>query len=143
MDYHAGLLAGIAELLGDAGIGVYRATGVYKPDERGIVVSVMPEDPTEVMSVSIYDPTFTALSPSARADLAQTGIQIRWRTVGNPLIGYELFDRMRALLDRKRLELGDTVARGRLKSFGYVGTDSNQRHLFTSNWVLSGFAPRP
>ena len=142
MSYHSDLLENLARFLADNGAGVYRETGIYQPSERGIVFGQIPETPDEVIALRLQDPTTTELSPTAGADLTASRVQIAWRTVGNPLNGYKLFDRLRSLINGKRLGLGGNIVRGRYRSFGEIGPDSNHRVLFSSNWTLAGFEPR-
>ena len=142
MTFHSALLEDVAAWLAANGIGVYRETGIYQGSERGIVALAFPESPAEIISISVYEPEYTALSPTAAADLVSTRLQIRWRTVGDPREGVKVFDRLHALIDRKRIELGDRIVRGKYRSYMALGQDANNRWLFTSNWSLSAFASR-
>jgi hypothetical protein len=137
MTHHTDILRGAAELLGANDFGVYRESGVYQPDERGIVIAAFPETPREILSVAIYAPEYTGFSPTAKRQLTATRLQVRWRQAGNPLDGIETFDRLRALIHRQQLTLGPVQALGKYLSFSPMGQDANDRWSFTSNWQLS------
>ena len=142
MSYTTDMLEGLAQLLHDAGFGLYRADGVYKAGERGIVVGVFPEHPDEIVTIRAQQPTVRDLSPTAGADLRIVRVQILWRTVGNPLNGVKIFDQLEQLIRGRRLDLNGRIVRGGYVSYGDIGADANGRHQFTSNWTLAGFAPR-
>lgn len=137
MSHHITLLRGLAQALAAGGLGVYREDGVYQANERGIVVHAFPETPNEVISVALYLPEYTHLSPTAGRRLTRSRVQIRWRISGNPLEGIETFDALSHLLDNQRLVLDGHPFRGRYLSFAPLGQDSNNRFAFTSNWQLT------
>ncbi|MGI6878836.1 hypothetical protein [Microbacterium sp. gxy059] len=137
MSHHAQMLHGLAQHIADAELGIYRPDGVYQPDERGIVISAFPETPEEVISVALYQPAYTPFSPTASRRLTVSHIQIRWRTLGDPLNGIDMFDALSHLIDEQLLNLGPIIARGRYRSFSPIGQDKNHRTAFTSNWTLT------
>lgn len=138
MSYGTVLLKGYARWLDANDFGTYREDGVFAPTERGIVVSAMPEAPTEVLSVTRYLPEYFR-SYSGSRYLAATRVQLRFRlSAGNPLAGEDLFDRLFEAQDRQRLELGALSAHVHYLSFSPLGMDKNGRWAWTTNWQFTG-----
>jgi len=141
MTWHSTVLTGLAEQIAGAGLGVYREDGQYAEAERGIVMQAYPERPVELISLSLYLPERTLLSPTAKHDLSTPRVQIRYRLLGHPFGGIDMFDGLSAVIDGKHLTLGDAVATGEYVSFASLGQDASARHEFSTNWKLTGLRP--
>jgi hypothetical protein len=74
VSFTADLLDGLAQMLADAGVGVWRPTGAYAAAERAIVIGAMPPEPDAVIVLASFpvddDPS---LSDSV------VGVQVRCR----------------------------------------------------------------
>lgn len=68
-------------------------------------------------------------------------MQIRYRLMGSPFGGIDMFDALSALIDGKHLALGDVTATGEYVSFADLGQDASARHEFSTNWKLTGLRP--
>lgn len=79
MSYTGDLLDGLAQYLAAAGVGVYRADGVFAATDTAIVVGVMPSAPDRVVCLTAYPVTDDA----ALTDTT-TGVQVRTRTGPDP-----------------------------------------------------------
>lgn len=55
MSYVKDLLTGVAQLLNDAGVGVYKATGAYASTDRAIVFGDYPQQPNQCLVLN-YTP---------------------------------------------------------------------------------------
>ncbi|WDH77931.1 hypothetical protein PTQ19_10395 [Microbacterium esteraromaticum] len=142
MSFHPAVIEGLARALHTAGLGTYRENGVFTDEERGIVVHSFPEQPPEIIAVSLYLPDGTGLSPTADRRLSSAMVQIKYRLQGHPFEGLQLFDSLHDLIDRKRLDLGGVKVHGQYRSFSPLG-QSRTGFEFTSNWQLTGLAPLP
>ncbi|GMA22285.1 hypothetical protein GCM10025864_44500 [Luteimicrobium album] len=74
MGWTTDLLEGVAQMLADAGVGVWRPDGpAYTASEVGIVVGRMPASPDQVLAITSYPVTSSALSDTV------IGVQVRAR----------------------------------------------------------------
>ncbi|MEU4444897.1 minor capsid protein [Actinosynnema sp. NPDC050801] len=88
MSWTTRLAHGLAELLADAGVAVYRPTGVYRDDEVGIVVGIVPTAPPSVLVLTPYPLT----DDVDQAD-SVLGLQLRARSAGpDPRPALDLLD---------------------------------------------------
>lgn len=145
MSYHPALLEGLARALDAADLGVYREDGVFTTAQRGIVIHSYPEQPPEIVSLSLYLPGGVALSPTATRRLSAARVQIKYRLTGHPFRGIEYFDRLNDLIDRKALDLDGIRVAGEYLSFSEIGQSrqSPGGFEFTTNWKLTGLAALP
>jgi hypothetical protein len=145
MSYHPALLKGLALRLQAAGLGVYAADGVFTSDQRGIVIHAYPEQPPEIVALSLYLPGGVALSPTATRRLSTARVQIRYRVIGHPFAGIEYFDQLHDLIDQKALDLGGIHVGGEYLSFSEIGQTRQPQggFEFTTNWKLTGLADLP
>lgn len=78
MGYTRDMLHGLAQLLADNGVGVYRESGAYSTAEMGIVIGTVSQNPPAIIALIPYtltdDPT---LSDSVQ------GLQVRCRAAGS------------------------------------------------------------
>jgi hypothetical protein len=88
MSWTAELAHGLAEHLAAAGVAVYRPTGVYRDDETGLVIGVVPAAPPRVVVLSCY-----ALADDVDQADSLIGIQVRVRAgTPDPRDALELVD---------------------------------------------------
>lgn len=137
MSHHAAVLDGAARLLHAHEFGVYRADGHFAKTERGIVISAFPDDPPEVVALTLYSPEWTRLGAGAARRLSAASIQIKYRLNAHPLAGVEYFDRLGDLLDGKALELGELRAHGEYISYTPLGMTHAGAWVFSTNWRIS------
>ena len=135
--YGVALLVGLALDLQDADLGVWRETGVYSANERGILIAVHPNDPDEIISLTRYDSTFSA------GAMVATRIQIRYRLKGSPLAGERMHDALQARLhDRTHVDFGSVrIDRIKQRSFSPLGKDSGlSRWQYSQNFEFTGLS---
>lgn len=141
MAYTRDLLDGLAQLLADAGHGVYRPGGVYGPDEdiTAIGYGTRPEAPDRILWLNTYPVEDTDLSS------VTTGVQVWCRAGGGPLDVSDLADALFAELhNRQRLVLGTTrVALIWRQSQALLGQDAHGRQELTANYYVRATRPAP
>ena len=132
MSYTASLLDGIASLLNEADVGVFRPDGVIEDDETGIFRAVMPDQPDRAIALTAYpvqdDDTTDAI----------TGVQIRMRAGRDPdaldNIQDAVFD---ALHNRRSYRLnGVYIALSYRQSQAWIGQDTHGRMELTANYYF-------
>lgn len=90
MSWTGELAHGLAAHLAAAGVGVYRPTGVYRDDETGLVIGVVPAAPPRVVVLSCY-----ALADDVDQADSLIGLQVRVRSAGtDPRDALTLIDAM-------------------------------------------------
>lgn len=141
MTHHVALLQGVGARLNSEGLAVYNADGIYTDDQRGVVFGSFPATPKELVSVSLYLPEYVGLGVQRR--MVASSVQIKYRLTGGNLRGVEYFDKLSALIDRRRLQLGDIRANGAFLSWSPLGQDGNNRWVFTSNWRFTSIEAAP
>jgi minor capsid protein len=77
VSWTAKLAHGLAAYLAAAGVAVYRPTGVYRDDETGLVIGVVPAAPPRVVVLSAY-----ALADDVDQADSLIGLQVRVRSTG-------------------------------------------------------------
>lgn len=137
MTHFGAILDGLARHLETQGMGVYRADGVFSPDQRGITVSAFPETPREIVALTLYLPEFTRTSPTAERQLTAASIQVKYRLLGHPLAGIEYFDQLMAVLHDKHIDLGQVNAHTSYQSYTPLGQVNNAAWVFSTNWRIS------
>ncbi|WP_326797445.1 minor capsid protein [Streptomyces sp. NBC_01808] len=141
MSFTRDVVGGLAELLAAAGVGIYRPTGVYGPDETGITAGVMPEAPDRIVCLTPYpvdegDLTFDVI----------TGMQVRIRGSGpDPRPVEDVADAVRDLLHgREGYQLGSVhVALSWRRSQAPLGQDAQGRAEIAANYYLRAVRPGP
>lgn len=73
------LLAGVAQMLDDAGIATYNETGVYTAGQVGVFFSVMPDQPDRCVVLEDY-----GVSDQIEQAMSTRGIQFRVRGDADP-----------------------------------------------------------
>ncbi|KMS71303.1 hypothetical protein ACH49_24715 [Streptomyces leeuwenhoekii] len=130
--YTSSLLDGIAGLLHEAGVGVFRPDGVVEPDETGIFRAVMPDQPDRAIGMTAY--------PVADDDTtnAITGVQFRMRAGRDPDAIDDLADALFDVLhNRQHYQAGSVhVALSWRQSQAWIGQDAHGRMGLTSNFYF-------
>jgi len=95
------LLTGLAQMIADSGIGVYRLTGSYAADETAVVFKSMPSSPDRAIVLTAVPMTDQVFIP-----MGMVLVQTRCRGVpGDPLdvddLGDAVFDLLHGLTDQQ------------------------------------------
>lgn len=130
--YTSSLLDGIAGLLAEADIGIFRPDAVISDPDTGIFRGVMPDTPERALGLTAYpvvdDDTTNAV----------TGVQIRMRAGRDPDAVDDLADAVfDALHNRRQYRInGVYVALSWRQSQAWIGQDVQQRMELTSNFYF-------
>lgn len=101
MGYSTDFVDGLAQLIRDAQIGVYRVGGVYAATETGITIASVPDAPDRLITLTNYTVDDTDLTDTT------TGVQIRMRGGTDPRDVMDISDAVFDLLhNRRRFVLG-------------------------------------
>jgi hypothetical protein len=132
MSYTSSLLDGIAGLLAEAGVGVFRPDGVVEETETGIFRAVMPDQPDRALGLTAYP-----VEDSEHTD-AITGVQIRMRAGRDPDAIDDLADLVfDELHNRQHYACGGIhVALSWRQSQAWIGQDAHGRMELTSNFYF-------
>ena len=132
------LLTGLAEHLATAGAGVWRASGVYQPDEVGIVIRSIPQRPDQVITLAAYPVSSTP----GLADVT-VGVQIRVRGTKDPRTAEDLGDAIFDALDSAEgLDWGGIpVVQVYRQSYSALGADDAGRWEISSNYYVEAMRP--
>ncbi|RLK13326.1 hypothetical protein DER29_4344 [Micromonospora sp. M71_S20] len=132
------LLAGLAEHLQAAGIGIYRASGVYQASEVGIVIRGIPTSPDRIITLAPY----VVASPPGMADIRQ-GVQIRCRGTKDPRVVEDLADAAFDALDSAHGLVwgGIPIVQVYRQSYAALGADTNGRWETSSNYYVEAMRP--
>ncbi|MFJ6566221.1 minor capsid protein [Streptomyces sp. NPDC091292] len=135
--YTSSLLDGIAGLLAEAGVGVFRPGGAIGDGETGIFRAVMPDQPDRAIGLTAYPVEDTDLTD------AITGVQIRMRAGRDPDAIDDMADALwDALHNRQHYELGGIhVALSWRQSQAWIGQDAHGRMELTSNFYFRTTRP--
>ncbi|MYR93101.1 MULTISPECIES: minor capsid protein [unclassified Streptomyces] len=139
MTYTVDLLEGLAELMADEGLGVYRPDSPIAQGENPIVLGAMPEEPARVYVLTPYPVEDTDTTD------AITAVQIRYRAGPDLREVWGLADAaFRLLHERRSYRLrGVHVALSWRESAGLMGQDSAGRNELTSNFYFRTTRPGP
>lgn len=137
MGHTSQILTGLAELMEQAGLGVYRSDEVIHDYEAGIFLHRLPESPDRAYVLTPYPVEDTGLTDVIDA------IQIRMRAGPNPTDVLDMADAVRNLLHmRESTTLGDVhVSLIWRESQGQMGQDSHGREELTSNYYARSNRP--
>lgn len=140
MSWTTDLIAGLAQHLDDAGLGVYRPSGAYQPGEIAIVAGIVPPTPDRVIVLTPY----AATRPLGLADTA-VSVQVRVRgPAGDTRAAAAVLDPVHELLDGARgLVLGGIRVVQILHASGPapIGLDSGNRPELTDNFLVQAERP--
>ncbi|WP_405543946.1 minor capsid protein [Streptomyces phaeochromogenes] len=139
MGYTTSLLDGLAALIAEAGLAVYRPDGAYTAGETGLLFTVMPDTPERVIVLTPYPVEDTDLTD------AITGIQARMRCGRDPREVEDLADGLFSLLHNRRgLVLGGVqVALVWRQSQAPMGQDVHGRQEIAANYYARTTRPAP
>lgn len=134
----AKMMAGFAQLIDAAGIGIYRASGEYAWNETAITVVAVPATPDQVIVLSPY-----AVDAAAYESDATLGLQVRIRAGEDPR---PLLDRADSLIDLlhdlNSVDIGGIrVITSTLQSSAPMGQDGNLRHEHALNFYIAYSRP--
>lgn len=132
------LLTGLAEHLQAAGIGVWRASGVYQASEVGIVIRGIPTSPDRIITLAPY----VVAGPAGLADVTQ-GVQIRVRGTKDPRVAEDLADSIFDALDSAHglTWSGVPIVQVYRQSYAALGADANGRWETSSNYYVEAMRP--
>lgn len=139
MSWTADLAHGLAEHLATAGIAVYRPTGVYRDDETGLVIGVVPAAPPRVVVLTCY-----ALADDVDQADSLIGLQVRVRAgTPDPRDALDLIDAVFALLHgATHLTLaGVLVHLVERAASTPMGRDQNSRYEHADTYRLTAHRP--
>ncbi|SCK25593.1 MULTISPECIES: minor capsid protein [unclassified Streptomyces] len=140
MGYTTALLGGLAALIADAGLAVYRPDGIYTEADTIIVTfTVMPDEPDGAVCLTAYPVEDTGLTD------VTTGIQIRMRSGRDPRQLDDLADGIRDLLHNRQGEVlgGVHVAVIWRQSQALMGQDVHGRQEISANYYARATRPSP
>ena len=132
MKHTSQLLTGLAELMQEANLGVYRPDGTVKDYETGIFLHRMPEGPDKAYALTPYPVEDTGLTDVIDA------VQIRMRAGMDPLEVSDMADAVRDLLHmRENTWFGELRASLIWRqSQAPMGQDTHGREELTSNYYV-------
>lgn len=141
MGFQTALVAGVAELLDAAGVGVWSADGTYDGTAPAITVRAMPATPDAVLTLSAYgvsDDPYTADTV--------TGVQVMMRTGGTDPsttddMADAVFDALQGLASV--VVGGVTVLEVERHSSLSLGRDDLNRWVTSDNYYLTVHHPAP
>lgn len=130
--YISSLLGGIAGLLEEAGIGVFRPDDVIEDPDTGIFRGVMPASPDRALGLTAYP-----VEDSDQPD-AVTGVQIRMRAGRDPDAIDDLADAVfDAFHNRRYYDCGGIrVVLSWRQSQAWIGQDAHGRMELTANFYF-------
>ncbi|MGW3572176.1 minor capsid protein [Streptomyces sp. NPDC000941] len=132
VSYTPDLLDGLAQLIADQGIAVYRPDGVYTVSETGLTVAVMPDNPDRIVALTAYPVEDTHLTD------AITGVQVRVRASRDPREADQLADALFDLLHGREHFVAGGIHIGLCwrQSQGPLGQDQLGRMELAANYYL-------
>ncbi|WP_424183852.1 minor capsid protein [Actinokineospora sp. G85] len=139
MSWTTSLAHGLAEGLSSVGIAVYRPTGIYRDDEVGIVVGIVPAAPTSVLVLTPYP-----LADDVDQADSVLGLQVRARAAGpDPRPALELLD---AVFDElhgaTHLNLGGALVHLAQRTASVpLSRDQNGRYEHADTYQLTAHRP--
>ncbi|MEU6535508.1 minor capsid protein [Streptomyces sp. NPDC047000] len=130
--YTGSLLDGIAGLLQEAGIGIFRPDDVIADPDAGIFRGVMPDSPNRALGLTAYPVT------DDDTENAVTGVQIRMRAGRDPDAIDDMADAVwGALHGRRHYDCGGIhVALSWRQSQDWIGQDAHGRMELAANFYF-------
>lgn len=137
MGHTSQLLTGLAALMEEAGLGVFRPDGVIADGETGIFLHRLPEAPDRAYALTPYPVEDTGLTD------VTDGIQIRMRAGPDPLDVLDMADAVRDLLHMRENTILGTVRLSLIwrQSQAPMGQDEHGREELTSNYYARSNRP--
>lgn len=136
------LMRGVAQLLHDAGVGIYRSSASYTAGEAGIFFDALPDTLINAIQLSLY-PVMD--DPMYGSDVI--GLQVITRVAGpSPFpcrqLASKVFDQLQGLVERT-LSSGVKIITSSRRSGASLGQDSSKRWSRTQNFYLRVYHPTP
>ncbi|MFJ3537059.1 minor capsid protein [Streptomyces sp. NPDC090109] len=133
MSHTRDLLDGYARLLAEAGIGIYRESGMYTAGETGITVTAVPDAPDRIVCLTPYDVDSTG----GGTDMVE-GLQVRIRAGTDLRPALDLEDEVFEVLHMREHTVvgGVHVALSWRQSWSWIGADARRRQELTANYYL-------
>lgn len=130
MGYTNALLDGLASLIAEAGLALYKPDGVYGTAETGVFFTIMPDEPDGVVCLTAYPVQDTNLTDTT------TGVQVRMRAGRDPRLVEQLADGVFDLLHNRRGDVlgGINVAVIWRQSQAPMGQDVHGRQEIAANF---------
>jgi hypothetical protein len=130
--YTSDLLLGLAQLVSDASVGIYRATGGYVATDTGIFIKGLPDFPDRAISITTY-------ATSDMVKIAQTTVRVQFWLRGVPNntldvddIGDAIFALVQGMENR---DFGTAhVIQAYRTSSGQLGADTANRSQRSDNY---------
>ncbi|WP_411129912.1 minor capsid protein [Streptomyces sp. x-19] len=140
MSYTRSLVDGLARLLAENGVGVYRPDGPYAEGDTAITVAALPPAPDRVICLSAYP----VLDSPALTDTT-TGIQVRTRAGTDPREVDDLDDAVLAVLHASGPHrFGDVPVQLLYRvSASPIGADASGRWERTANYYARAHRAHP
>jgi hypothetical protein len=135
------LTLGVAQLIAEAGIGVWSPTATYAPNVTAIYVFAQPEAPDRQIVLAPF-----TLTDQPDGSMSLDGLQLRTRAGANPFDVMDLDDALFRLLHGRTnyvLSTGVTIVQSLRRSSASLGQDSSRRWSWTSNYYLDVWHPAP
>lgn len=136
MGFTSDLLAGVAQLLEDAGVGRWEPSGQYPPgDAPPIFILSQPSAPDVAITLTSY-----GVSDAVEQADSVVGVQVRTRGTTDPRAVTDLDDAVFGTLhgaSNLTLATGVLVLLIERRSSTSLGWDANRRHERSSNFYLT------
>lgn len=139
------LIAALAADLDTAGIGTYRASGLYAAGEVGITVCAVPPVPDDLIALTPYPVDDTTAAPYEGACSVLLGVQVRLRAGTDPRL---ILDRSDAVY--ARWHMAEPAVLGGIPvglmwraSQAWMGADTNNRQELAANYYARVDWPVP
>lgn len=131
------LTEGLAVMLADAGLGVWRPSGVYTAAETGITVAMMPPEPDRAICLTPYPVTDGPMTE------AVVGVQVRMRAGRDPRAVLALADAVFDLIHNRQHAVVGGIPCPLIwrSSQAWIGADSRDRMELTANYYLNVSRP--
>lgn len=138
MGWTTSLLAGLAQLLDDGGVGVWNPDGTYTTDQVGITITGVPQQPDRIICLTDY----LVEDTPGLVDVT-VGVQFRFRGTRDPRVIKDLADGVYDVLHGRANFTAGGVAVAQLwrQSFAQLGPDQNGRWERTDNYYLQAARP--
>ncbi len=142
MGFTTDLLAGLAQVLENAGVGAWRPDGTaHTAAETPIVIASVPTAPDRVVVLTSYH-----VEADAVGNEDVIGVQARTRGTSDPRVVEDLDDAVFSAwqgLHSRTLTGGVRVTLVDFNSGAYLGVDSNGRHERSANYYVTAVRPSP
>lgn len=139
MTVESDIVTGLAQLLNDLGLAVYKPAGGYAATDVAVVFGELPTSPDTAVGITLYGST-----DEVKENLSRYRVQLWTRGAANNSLGASsiaspIFD---ALQGREGFQLGSVyVVQMFRTSLMPMGMDANKRYERSDNYVLDVNTP--